>query len=85
MITIYKYHFRIADRTIVAMPQGARILSVQIQNGVPTIWAMVVTESKMEERVLRCYGTGHEIDTFAIQGTHLATIQHLGFVWHIFE
>jgi hypothetical protein len=85
MITIYKYQFRIADKTIVVMPQGAKILSVQIQNGVPTIWAMVVTEMKTEERVLKCYGTGHEIDTFAIQGKHLATLQVNGFVWHIFE
>jgi hypothetical protein len=85
MITIYKYQFRIADETIVVMPQGAKILSVQMQNGVPTIWAMVVTESKMKERTLRCYGTGHELDTFAIQGTYLATLQINGFVWHIFE
>lgn len=85
MITIHKYQFQIADKVIVQMPKGAKVLSVQLQNGVPTIWARVVTDMENESREFRVYGTGHEIDTFAIQGTHLATIQHHGLVWHIFE
>lgn len=85
MITIHKYQFQIADKVTIQMPQGARVISVQLQNGVPTMWAMVVTDMKMISHEFRVYGTGHELDTFAIQGKHLGTIQQNGLVWHIFE
>jgi hypothetical protein len=85
MITIFKYQFLIADQVIISMPEGAKVLSVQVQNNTPTIWAMVVTESKPQNRQFRVYGTGNELDTFAINGKHLGTIQQNGFVWHIFE
>ena len=85
MVTIHKYQFEIADKVLIKMPEGARVLSVQVQNDTPTIWAMVVTESKPVMREFRVYGTGNAVDTFAINGTYLGTIQHIGFVWHIFE
>lgn len=85
MITIHKYQFDLASRVEIKMPQGAKVLSIQVQNGAPTVWAMVVTEAAFEIRVFRIYGTGSALDTFAIAGNHLATIQHQGYVWHIFE
>jgi hypothetical protein len=85
MITIHKYQFEIADKVVIEMPIGADILSVQIQNGKPTIWAKVETTYKEEKKVFRIYGTGHELDLFAMEGRYLATIQQGQFVWHIFD
>lgn len=85
MITIHKYQFEIANRVEIEMPAGANVLSIQLQDGKPTVWAMVETTYSSEKRVFRIYGTGHKLDMFATEGRYLSTIQHNGFVWHIFE
>jgi hypothetical protein len=62
MITIHKYPFLIADQVKIEMPIESQILSVQVQNGMPTIWAKVNTESNKEIRTFWVFGTGHEIN-----------------------
>jgi hypothetical protein len=84
MKTIYKYPFRIQDEQMLAMPEGAQILSVQMQGTIPTIWALVASEAPLKPRKIEVYGTGHEIvDLNSLQ--YLGTVQERGFVWHIFE
>jgi hypothetical protein len=85
MVTIHKYQFTIADDVVIEMPEGARVLSVQVQNGIPTLWAMVETDWKKEKRKFRVYGTGHALNGLDFMRTHIGTIQLNGFVWHIFE
>lgn len=85
MITIYKYQFEIAGRVEIEMPAGANVLSIQLQDDKPTVWAMVETTYSLERRVFRIYGTGHKLDMFATEGRYLGTIQLEGLVWHIFE
>lgn len=65
------------------MPLGAKVLSIQVQNDVPTIWAFVDTAMPFEDRKFYVYGTGHVIPLLA--NRHIATIQLIGLVWHIFE
>lgn len=85
MTTIYKYQFDIADKVEVEMPRHAIILSIQVQDNKPTLWAQVETGHQMETRTFRIYGTGHSLDMFATEGKYLQTIQLDGLVWHIFE
>jgi hypothetical protein len=54
---IYKYEVD----TIVVMPIGAEILTVQLQNGKPWIWALVDKNNQLEERNFDIRGTGYEI------------------------
>lgn len=61
MKTIYKYPIEITDEQTFPMPVGAKILTVQVQNGNPFIWAMVNPESPTEQVSIRIYGTGHPI------------------------
>jgi hypothetical protein len=84
MITIHKYQFQIADSIEVEMPIHSDILSVQLQNGTPTIWAKVDTSLQMVKRIFLVFGTGHEINPM-FDYRHIGTIQLNGFVWHIFE
>jgi hypothetical protein len=44
--TIHKYPLHIADRQTVAMPRGARILTVQMQHEVPCLWAQFDADLK---------------------------------------
>lgn len=60
--TIWKFEFAIDDNILIEMPEGAEILSVQIQKGIPCIWALVNPLAKKTERQFELYGTGHEME-----------------------
>lgn len=87
--TIYKYNLSDACRLnsgAVEMPEHAFFLSVQMQHGNVTLWAMVDPDAKMATRRFRIFGTGHEITGFP-SVNHIGTVQEEGgrFVWHVFE
>ncbi len=58
-MTIWKCMLRVDDLQIVYMPKGAKLLSVQIQNGVPCLWALVDPTEEQERRTIHMRGTGH--------------------------
>ena len=84
MKTIHKYQFAVNDVVELEMPVGAQILSLQVQNGVPCIWAKVETAAKSKYRRFRVYGTGHPISE---DGNFIGTFQMHGgtLVFHMFE
>lgn len=85
MITMYKYQFEFAKEVTIEMPDGPTMLSVQLQNGVPSMWAMVNTDNAPKSYKLACYWTGEEI-TNADQLRFIGTVQAAdNLVWHIFE
>lgn len=72
----------------VSMPAGAKILTVENQNGNATIWAEVDTKAKLEARHFRAYGTGHEIEPCKREyiGTMFFNDTILGpLVFHVYE
>ena len=85
MRTIWKYALQVADLQTIAMPQGAQVLCVQTQSGIPQLWALVDPGAPMKERAFVTYGTGQEmpdcpdvyIGTYQIRGGAL--------VFHVFE
>lgn len=85
MTTIWKYPLRIQDVQDIEMPEGAQILSLQTQGGVPMLWVKVVETAKLEARRLFIFGTGHPIvdDGLGFIGT--VQTNNGALVWHIFE
>lgn len=83
MDTIYKYEFPLSDTIRIAMPEGAEILHVDLQRGVPCLWARVETGADLVMREFSVIGTGQEIREDGL--THVGTFQVLPFVWHLFE
>jgi len=81
MRTIWKFQFEISDEIIIEMPEGSEILSIQVQGGMPTLWAICDPSRKNYNRVLSCYGTGHKV---RYTQNYIGTIQINGFVWHLF-
>lgn len=79
---IWKYQLRDV-RTTVEMPYGAKVLCVQLQEGYPTIWALVDPLAPKECRTFEVVGTGHKVDAAAT--TYIGTWQDDPFVWHLFE
>ena len=84
MITIHKY--RLFFGVGVEMPQGAEILSVQMQDNHPYAWAQVDTDKPFELRYFTSILTGHEILPNDLKFMdYLATVQQGLLVYHIFE
>ncbi len=84
--TIWKFAMNYVDQ-MVEMPEGADILSLQIQNGLPFIWAVVDTDHRRVPRQFRVYGTGHQLPDPCTHLQHVGTflVENLGEVWHMFE
>lgn len=82
MKTIWKYPITLL-RTRIEMPRGAEILSFQLQQDVPTIWACVDPDKGKVARTVRVYGTGAEMND--VLGKYIGTAQESGYVWHAFD
>lgn len=83
MITIWKYELETTSDQRIKMPEDAKILTVQVQNGKPCLWAIVDTERKPEVRVIEIYGTGHPVSLR--QRVYIGTYQIPDLVFHVFE
>lgn len=74
-----------ASESIVDMPVGARVLTVQVQDGTPCIWAIVAPEQPTEVRRFFAEGTGWGCDDSIERAPYIGTVQVGPLVWHIFE
>jgi len=83
MKTIWKY--ALDFQTIVDIPKGAKVLTVQEQRGDPQLWAIVDPDAETEKRTFIIYGTGHNMPDDP--GEYVGTFQQLGgnLVFHVFE
>jgi hypothetical protein len=85
--TIWKYELKIDDLQNVIMPIGAEILSVQMQNKTPCLWALVNPDEKdTDTRYIETFGTGHPV-AYDMESTRefIGTYQTRGLVFHVFE
>jgi hypothetical protein len=87
---IWKYPLAVGI-TSINMPFGSRILSLQIQDDFPVMWAEVdLWEAEHKDnyviRYFCTYGTGHEFSTKNIIN-YVGTYQlyNAGFVGHVYE
>lgn len=85
MITIHKYPFAIQDEFQLVIPAASQILFVELQRGVPCIWALVNDGFPKETKTLFIYGTGHPIERPLNTIEHVASFQQDDFVWHLFQ
>ena len=87
MKKIFKYQIDTTDEQSIEMPDSAEILTVQTQNNIPFIWAIINTESPKAKFTLRIFGTGHLIPN-DFNGKYIGTYQ-LDFggilVFHVFQ
>ena len=84
---IFKYTFNMAGEQDIPMHKGAHVLTVQVQNGIPCLWAIVDPEQPIENRTFRIFGTGHEMDIDIPHSHYIGSFQLAGgdFIGHLFE
>lgn len=90
-LTIWKWPLELASEQQLALPINARLLCVQTQAEVPTLWAIVNPEEKLTSpKTVFMVGTGHPMPSGISHGeqmrNYLGTIQlHCGsLVFHFF-
>lgn len=85
MSVIYKYPLVVDGSQDIRMPEGARILCVQVQRETPCIWAAVDANPHVLRR-LRILPTGGAFDE-EVFGTYVGTFQLSGgdFIGHLFD
>lgn len=87
MQAIWKYPVYLnVNQFDLLMPQGAQVVSFQIQNERPVIWA-IVDSDKLQDDLRRFYvvATGFEIPDEKLM-RFIGTVQvNSGEAWHLFE
>lgn len=83
--SIWKFPLKILDEQVIQMPKNARILSLQLQNTSPCIWAFVTPENELEDRFIKMFGTGHVIKGDTENLLFIGTFQLPRLVFHVFE
>jgi len=84
---IWKYVLTTTDNQTIKMPKGAQILTFQIQNGKPCLWALVNPSLTETERYIEIHGTGNYIEESLLERKYIGTYQLHGgsLVFHVFE
>lgn len=86
MKTIWKYPLKVVDDQIIYMPLHAEILTIQMQNDIPCLWALVSSIADKEKRHIRIHGTGHQV-SLTDKLKYISTFQMNNglLVFHVFE
>jgi len=82
-MNIYKYKLKIAFTQLCKMPLKSEILDIQMQHGLPTMWAKVDKNSEIIDVKIDMYVTGKNLPK-NFNKEFLATVQDGAMVWHFF-
>lgn len=86
MKTIYKYKIETTDSQVLLLPKEAEILTVQIQNGEPHLWAMIDTDKdETDPRVIEIFGTGNPIPDGNRRYISSYQLRDGRLIFHVFE
>lgn len=81
---VYKYPLQTVLWQEIEMPAGSVILSMQVQNEIPCIWALVNPHlEETEKRIFKVHVTG--FDFIDPHSSYIGTFQNGDFVGHVFE
>lgn len=83
MNEIWKY--QLDETGVMEMPEGAQVLSAQMQHDWPVVWAKVDPRAPIKTKRLGVYGTGHAMPDDP--GRFIGTFQmdNGALVFHVFD
>jgi hypothetical protein len=82
-LRIWKWSLEMAVEQDLSLPKGAKLLTLQLQAGNPTLWFLCDADAPLEPRRFAIHGTGHPLPEFP--GDYKGTFQTGELVWHVFE
>jgi len=77
------YKFPLDQDYMAEVPIGAQFLSVAMQNGRVTVWAIIDPLAETELHQFQVYGTGQELRSK--REDFIGTVFDGLFVWHVFK
>lgn len=80
---IYKYPLSGKPDQIIEVPEDHKILCVQLQDGIPTLWIEVIPGNDLQKVRIVTIGTGHTFEMGLLQ--YIGTVQTGFLVWHVYE
>lgn len=84
-VKIFQYSIPLPpSHFIIEMPQGARLLDVQMQSGEPALWAIIDPDLRRVRRMFVLLGMGHDAGDVAF-AKYVGTIQMQGRAFHLFD
>ena len=87
--TIWKFELDVTDCQKVMMPDGAEILTAQMQGNSLCLWAVVDPREQVKVgRIIEMFGTGNPVDCdMGTERRYISTVQMAGgqLIWHLFE
>ena len=84
--SIWKFPLETTDIQQIEMPADAEILTIQTQDEIPCIWALVSTDAPKRKVAFEIFGTGHPVPENAKRkyvGTY--QLRKGALVFHCFE
>jgi hypothetical protein len=92
MKTIWKYPLVIKDFQEINLPENAEILTVQVQNYIPCLWALVDDDPEKDQKMykIRIAGTGHTMSDYLLNSgeeyKYISTFQldNGSIIFHVF-
>ena len=89
---IWKYHLKLTDLQTIELPEGTKVLTVQVQDNSLQLYVLFGLEDydfgetiRKAERQFAVVGTGNVIPDLKLD--YINTVQTHGgtYVWHVFE
>lgn len=84
MRNIHKFRLDLQDQQYINIDPNAVFLHVDVQDGIPCIWALVDTHVHKTSRPVRIYGTGQTIFFYEDQFLGTVLLESGKVVLHIF-
>ena len=81
---IFKFRLKRESEQIVRMPAKSEIMDIQIQRGVPIMWAFGNDNNEVIAVKINMYWSGEEMRGSKSEETFLATVQDGGRACHFF-
>ena len=82
---VFKYELKLVDEQEITVPEGTKLLHVDIVDGKVYVWAQVFPNRIGKHIVgIRIAGTGHPIN-YATSYIGTVIDREKGLVWHVFE
>jgi hypothetical protein len=85
MKRVFKYPIQIADTILMAIPQNAEILSVQLVSNETVVYVLIDPDEPVAARKIYCCGTGHDIKQDNLRYISTVVYRNGVLVFHFFE
>lgn len=87
MKVVYKYRLEPGGFCLLAMPQAARLLCVQVQGDLPTVWALVDPKQPTVARKITILATGEPVKDDLVVANYIGSFQLASgaLVFHAFD